>query len=881
MGGSRSNSGSCGEQGNRDGHTLPTGAVDQTGAPSDLPYVEVAVMVPIRRTFQEPAQSPEYHDSAVPKQEDLGLFHYRIPVHLQGEVRAGHLLNVPFGSRKLQGFAVRLAASSPVPARDVLGLARQDPVLFPHQLELAIWMSHYHAASLSACLALLTPPGMLTRKGGQPAARARLDWLLQLKIPASEFRIRLSEAGRVTRQSGVLAWLLHHPGQTPSPAELGAACGMPKPGPVLRAMVRKNWIHMEANGVSLALETEAAWRRLLEIQGTWKYMACLGALAELGDAVWKSDLRTRSGTTLRDLRWLAERDFIHLEQRQRYRDPLAGHAYPVMAPHRLTDAQRQALEAVVARWENPDAASRSMLIQGVTGSGKTEVYLQAIERCLAMGRQAVVLVPEIALTHQTVRRFAGRFPGQVSVMHSRLSVGERYDVWRQVRAGQVGVLVGARSALYAPFPRLGLIVMDEEHDDAYKQSTEEWGSNTVFYDARRVAARLARISDAMLLLGSATPSLEILHRVHQGQVGRVHLRQRVGTSEAGGEMLAMPPVELIDMRQELMAGNRSVFSRSLRDHLLQALARGEQAILFMNRRGTRTFVMCRICGHVVTCRSCSSILVHHQDAQSLRCHTCDRTYVVRRDCPECGDRRIRYMGAGTQFIESALGELATGVRVLRWDADTTRTKGSHADILERFRSHQADVLVGTQMIAKGLDLPRVTLVGVMAADVGLYLPDFRAPERTCQLLVQVAGRAGRGARGGRVVIQTYSPEHYAIQAAVEHDYEAFSRHELDFRRRMAYPPHRRMAKLVLWERNETKARKMAQETELNLRRALTDMERDGEDLELLGPVAPFQERIRGYWRWQILVMGRDPAALLRRVALPHGWRVDLDPVSTL
>ena len=440
-------------------------------------------------------------------------------------------------------------------------------------------------------------------------------------------------------------------------------------------------------------------------------------------------------------------------------------------------------------------------------------------------------MPEIALTPQTIRRFAARFGERVTVYHSDLSPGERYDVWRRVRAGAVDVVVGTRSALFLPMPRLGLIVLDEEHDPSYKES-----QRAPRYHARDAALQLGRLTGATVILGSATPALETFYASQLGQITllelprrimghakaiaeqqkNLHLRQTVyrplDALHAEARMADLPPVQVVDLRQELRAGNRSIFSRVLHEAIDKVLAERQQAILFLNRRGTATFVMCRDCGHVQTCEFCDVPLTYHEGGRRTAdggrqtadggaggvviCHHCGRRAVEPERCPECASRRIRYLGTGTEKIAEMVGSLWPQARVVRWDRDVTTHKGSHDEILSQFSSHQADIMVGTQMIAKGLDLPLVTLVGVISADVGLYLPDFRAVERSFQLLTQVAGRAGRSLLGGQVIIQSYKPEHYVIQAARRHDYLDFSRQELAYRRQLGYPPYRRLARLV-------------------------------------------------------------------------------------
>ncbi len=427
------------------------------------------------------------------------------------------------------------------------------------------------------------------------------------------------------------------------------------------------------------------------------------------------------------------------------------------APFRpsLTDEQAGVWAKVAAWFDAPTLPAPQYLLHGVTGSGKTEIYLHAIARTLEQGKQAIVLVPEIALTPQTVARFAGRFPNQVAVIHSELSTGERYDTWRRIRDGEVDIVVGPRSALFSPLPRLGLIILDEEHESSYKQAAEEWGSNTVFYDARTLAIRLAELTGSPLILGSATPSLESYHSAIEGSLTLLELPRRVMGHRSGlGDdpptvlYAEMPPVEIVDMRQELRAGNRSILSRSLQAELVSTFQAGEQAILFLNRRGTSTFVMCRDCGHVVQCDGCDVPLTYHERVNVLVCHHCNKRYPIPDTCPECDSKRIKYFGSGTQRLEELVQEFAPRARILRWDADTTGHKGSHEAIMAKFAAHEADILVGTQMIAKGLDLPMVTLVGAIAADTGLFLPDFRSGERTFQL-AHPGGGPGRAQRAGR------------------------------------------------------------------------------------------------------------------------------------
>ncbi len=630
------------------------------------------------------------------------------------------------------------------------------------------------------------------------------------------------------------------------------------------------------------------------------------ALAHLlahGPEMDAATLAQASQASLEDLRALEARGLLRIEERPAWRDPLAGQSFALAIPPHLTDDQARAWAAIEAAFDTP-GERRAFLLHGVTGSGKTELYLRGVAAALARGQQALILVPEIALTPQTVRRFAARFPGRVTVWHSKLTPGQRYDTWQRVRAGEIDVVIGSRSALFAPLSRLGLIVVDEEHEPSYKQDA------TPRYHAREGALRLGRETGAVVLLGSATPDVETYARAEQGELTLLTLPRRVvghramadrqatmdhgrwtvgegvekaGVMHAGPTYGDLPPVQVVDLRAELRAGNTSVFSRALQAALAETLARREQAILFLNRRGAATFVMCRDCGHVLACPRCSTPLTYHTATGALVCHHCGQRQTQPRACPKCGSERVKHFGAGTQRVEEALLALFPQARVLRWDSDTTGGRTAHAEFLDAFLQGDADVLVGTQMIAKGLDLPLVTLVGVVSADTGLHLPDFRAAERTFQLLTQVAGRAARGPLGGRVIFQTYTPEHYAIQAAARHDYLSFYATEMEFRRAAAYPPYTRLARLLYldptWERaraeSETLARRL---TDYIRRQGLTNT-------SLIGPAPAYFSRERGEYRWHIVVRSPDPAALLRAffqtARPPYGWRIDMDPVSLL
>lgn len=484
------------------------------------------------------------------------------------------------------------------------------------------------------------------------------------------------------------------------------------------------------------------------------------------------------------------------------------------------------------------------LLHGVTGSGKTEVYIRLIREVLADGKGAIVLVPEIALTPQMVGWFHARFGADAAVIHSRLSAGERFDEWERILRGEARVVIGARSAVFAPLKRLGAVIVDEEHEGAYQSEKRPR------YDAREIAWRRCEANGAVLVLGSATPSIASYMRVMPG----VKLQNRLTLLELTERVLGrqMPECRVVDMRRELEMGNHGIFSAELTKELRVCTESGKQAMLFINRRGHSTFVSCRACGHVEKCAFCDVAMTYHQSDERMHCHYCGQSKDPPATCPECGSRFIKYFGAGTQRVEEEVRKLLPGVPVSRMDVDTTQGKDGHLKLLEAFRKGETRVMVGTQMIAKGLDFPNVTLVGVVAADTTLNLPDYRSAERTFQLITQVAGRAGRADSPGRVIIQTYTPDHYAIRCAVKQDYRAFYHTEAGYRKRALYPPYTVLARLVVLSKDDRIPALTAMALEEKLTAVLTDEELMGGVLLIHAAEAPIK-KLRGETRWQVYV----------------------------
>lgn len=822
------------------------------------------------------------------REEEEPAFDYTLPDDLADRVQIGSLVTVPFGPRPLYGIVVDLPERPAVAeTRPLTAVVDPEPVLTPVQIELARWMSRETLAPLHECFQVMLPPGVVGMTDSLLEVAEEIPQGVRLGPVERRLLALLQRRGPL--RGGQLDQALH--GQDwRSAAERLVRRGFLKRTPVLTPP--RAHPHMVLR-VRLIPTTNR--EKALKGLRSPLYEAILDYLQTEGQPVDVSWVYANTGCSRYHLDKLEERGLVVLEAEEVWRDPLEGKVFLPTRPLPLTPDQQAAWTAL--RSAIRDRRSATFLLHGVTGSGKTELYLQAVAEVLAQGRKAVVLVPEISLTPQMVSRFAARFPDRVTIVHSQLTDGQRYDVWRRARAGLVDVIIGPRSALFTPLFPLGLVVLDEEHDPSYKQDSRP------AYHAREAALQLARLTGATVVLGSATPSLESYLRARRGEFRMLTLGRRIlgharrladlqaiyhvphtryralreGPPQA--RYLPLPSVQVVDMRAELKAGNRSIFSRALARALDEALGRGEQAILFLNRRGRATFVLCRDCGFVSRCPRCDVPLTLHGRPATLVCHYCGHREPLPAECPRCGGTRIRHFGLGTEGVEAAVRDRWPEARLLRWDRDTARSAEAHWTILQRFSSGQADVLVGTQMIAKGLDLPLVTVVGVISADTALNLPDFRSAERTFQLLEQVAGRAGRGLRGGRVVIQTYHPDHYAIQAVERHDYEGFAQKEMAFRQSLDYPPYVRMARLLYRHRDPRRAEVAAQDLANDLREALR---RSGlPTTDLIGPAPAFFARRRGYYRWHILVRHADPPTFLRSVGIPPGWRVDIDPVSIL
>ena len=822
-----------------------------------------------------------------------GVFDYAVPESLAGKAGVGHLVIVPFGRQTVQGVIFRFVDSPSVPdVKEILDLVDGQPVLTQPQLALAESMAESTLTPLTGIIGLFLPVGLSQQvdtvyeirgqgvvnrqieSGTVNPKTARLtveDRLVSLLRLRGALRGRQIDAHFAKVDWRKTAQFLVRKGM------LTARSILPPPR-VRTKFIRVAQLAVPPEEASEAMDSLGTRQTLARRQSALRF------LIQQPEPVNLSWVYAESGCNPADLETLEERGLIRLFENEIFRDPLQkveGGRRKDEKILELTPEQDIALRKIVAAMASPTAC-RPFLLEGVTGSGKTEIYLRAAEEVVKRGRQALILVPEIALTPQAVRRFLDRFPGQVGLVHSKLSEGERYDTWRRARAGKLKVIIGARSALFTPLPNIGLIVADECHDSSFHQAEPP------FYNAVTAAQEYAHGCGAVCVLGSATPSIVQRHQAETGELLALQLPKRI--VETG-----LPPVHIVDMREELKADQRGIFSRTLLTELESTLKRGEQAILFLNRRGTATYIFCRDCGQVLKCPNCETPLTLHleklpglqvgkpnenlptfqpSNLQTLLCHHCGYERQKPKTCPQCGGKQVREYGLGSEKVEAEVNQLFPKARTLRWDWDTTRQKDAHEMILTHFANHKADVLIGTQMLAKGLDLPMVTLVGIVLADVGLQLPDPFAAERVFQVLTQVAGRAGRGERGGQVILQSFDPSNPVIQFAANHDVNGFYQYELEQRKRLGYPPLTRLVRLEYRnedpESAETEARKVAEKLS-TFHSPLS---------AVIGPVPCFFARVGGSYRWQIVLRGSNPKESLRGIRL-DGWRVEVDPIGLL
>lgn len=746
----------------------------------------------------------------VPAKQIDRTFDYTVPERLQAVVQRGIRVVVPFGPRKIQGFILAIKDESSVkklkPIEEVVDI---EPVLNEELMSLSEWLTEQTLCYRISALQVMLPAAMKAKYN-------KFFHLLKSDIP--------DHIRSLFEKESPLSWKTadeHHALKD------------------LQELIKQRKVEMK---YVVKQSGNVKKKRFVELNGQYKrddipsnakkQKVIMEHLEQNEGKMSVAELKVAANTTSAVIKTMIDKGYLIESFSEQYRDPFAERTFEKTEHFTLTADQKTAITPIlekVNRYEH-----QTFLLHGVTGSGKTEIYLQTIDQVLKQNRQAIMLVPEISLTPQMVQRFKGRFGDQVAVMHSGLSAGEKYDEWRRIHRGEVNVVVGARSAIFAPFKKLGVIIIDEEHETSYKQE------DSPRYHARDVAIERSKRHGCPVILGSATPSLESFARAKKGNYQLLELEYRMNQQD-------LPEVKVIDMREELRDGNRSMFSRDLLVEIEKRIERKEQIVLFLNRRGYSSFIMCRDCGTVMQCPHCEVSLTYHRSKESMKCHYCGHEEYVPNTCPECESEHIRYFGTGTQKVEEELFKLMPHVRTIRMDVDTTSKKGSHERLLNAFGRGEADILLGTQMIAKGLDFPNITLVGVLSADTMLHLPDFRASEKTFQLLTQVSGRAGRHEKPGEVIIQTYTPEHFSIELARSQNYEWFYQKEMMMRKTAQYPPFYYISLITLSHENVNKAAGVCNEIADILKARLSDQS------IILGPVASPIARIQDKYRYQCII----------------------------
>ncbi len=758
-------------------------------------------------------------------------YHYFIPRELEDAVKPGTRVIVPFGrgNRSTEAYVLDIVSNSEMnELKDISSVIDSEPVLSGAMIKLAQWMRTRYICTFADAAKCMLPPGISVRN-------IRIVKLIShdvsLKPGNRKIMDALSESGNeceydeLKSQTGLKDFAK----RIKALEQLGLIRVYEQHRPLVSdKTVRVAYICREREEIIEEIESNRIKRiqqiRVLEMLLDNEYISV-------------SDITKFAGVSGSVLDTLKKYGHIDFKDIKVERNPYSNKEVPPTKPLKLTKQQScvmNALKELIA-----EGSFREALLHGVTGSGKTEVYLQLIQYCIENGKEAIVLVPEISLTPQMVERFKGRFGEQVAVLHSRLSLGERHDQWRLVKDGKIKIVVGARSAVFAPFKNLGIIIIDEEHENTYKSEI------TPKYQAKEIACKRCSVDNAVLLYGSATPSVETYYRAVRGEVALLEMNERANN-------LMMPEVELIDMRNELVEGNRSIFSNRLFEEIGRNINDGRQTILFLNRRGHSSFVLCRSCGYVMRCIYCNISLTYHSHDDRLICHYCGYTVRSPETCPKCRSNYIRHFGTGTQRVEEEIRKQFQGSSVIRMDMDTTTRKHSHEELLGAFRKENINIMVGTQMIAKGHDFPNVTLVGVIAADSLLNLDDYSASERTFQLITQVAGRAGRGELPGRVIIQTYNTEDYSIKSACSHDYDSFYNQEIKIREKLEYPPFTRLATVILSGVNDRLVFSTAKEIKSKISGEF------GEDeAAVLGPIRAPLSKIKNKYRWRIIIKSKD------------------------
>ena len=870
--------------------------------------------------------SLKYANIAFPLSVDQ-VFTYSVPSQMDAVIQLGTRVLAPFRGTQQEGVVVeRLDETDLAPGiiKDISSCLDETPTFSTDLLALTKWMAEYYVCSWGISLFCAVPAAVRTQKeqkvrllSGAPAPRGKVQKELVALLEAED-ELSLNQLARrlgvsyqnlrpkitALQEKGIVSLDVTH--KPKANTQLTSVATLALPPADIEAEIG------QLRGEGDSSEDSSRRRRYVAAA---KHADILQLLLDEGAPLATADLTKRVSASISLLRTLERRGFLHITRAQAVRNPLSLEPIAATQPLHLNPAQSIALAEIQNRLvphtmdtsaearhhdgtlqptsESSPAAERppTFLLHGVTGSGKTEVYMQAMTEILGKGKSVIILVPEISLTPQAASRFVGRFGERVALLHSRLSDGERYDQWHRIQKGEANIVIGPRSAVFAPVKELGMLIIDEEHSDSYKSDT------VPRYHARDVAQKRGELANCPVLLGSATPSLESFHRAKNGSYRLLSLPNRVLDRK-------MPDVHIVDMRTELKKGNRTIFSDVLRRSIEERLERREQIILFLNRRGHSTYVFCRTCGYVERCENCAISLTFHFETKRLVCHHCGDKRPTHPTCPQCSSPAIRYFGLGTETVEQEVRKAFPQARVKRFDADSTARKNAHQQILETFEQQKIDVLIGTQMVSKGLDFPNVTLVGVITADTSLNLPDFRASEQTFSLLTQVAGRSGRAELEGKVVIQTYMPDHYCISAAQNHDYLGFYAQEVEARGTLRYPPFSHVGTLLLRGRDEKQVEEAAHAVQDQLQLWLTDQasaaqidEKEDDvgeaEVEILGPAPAPLSKIEGKFRWHFLLRSNsverisqllkhltdEPPAAIKSNAIE--FVIDIDPTNIL
>jgi primosomal protein N' (replication factor Y) len=757
------------------------------------------------------------------------IFDYIIPESMENEVKVGSRIFVPFGNGKKieDGFVIGIKETSEFANKEIARVDQKES-LTEFNIQLAKLMSRKYFCNISDCIKLMLPPGT-SSKEEENRIKEKTGNFVYLKKSAEEINKEL-ELNQIKseKQQRALKFLLKNGNNNLDNKEINI----------------DDINSQDKNNCNFKVDNHVD--SINNIDNTHKFDN-IGNLDNIENnntnGIYITDLEDLADVSKAVLQTLAKNGYIEFREEQIKRNPFINKNITRDTAKILNEEQQKCYEGIKFCIENSEYSSN--LIFGITGSGKTEIYLQLIAKAIELGKTAIVLVPEISLTPQMVDRFLARFgEDKIAVLHSKLSNGERYDEWQKIKNGEVQIVIGARSAIFAPVKNLGIIIIDEEHDMSYKSDM------TPRYNAKDLAKYIAEQNNCPLVLGSATPEISSFYHAKNMDIQLYKLNKRANNAK-------LPDIKIVDLRLELSQGNRSMISIELQNAIKENLAKKEQTILFLNRRGYSTFVMCRECGYVAKCKNCNISLTYHKYGNKLKCHYCGFEMPVMSECPECKSNKVKYFGTGTEKLEDEIKKLFPEASTIRMDIDTVGKKNSHEDILNKFRNEHIDILVGTQMIAKGHHFPNVTLVGIVSADSSLNLEDYKAVEKTFQTIVQVSGRAGRESKPGRVLIQTYNPDHYAITLAQKQDYELFYNAEVDLRKRLKYPPFCDIILIRLVGKNISEIQNVSQRMYMVLDKVL-----DKTQVVLYKPVPSPVDKIQNKYRWRIILKGKVNGKLL-------------------